>query len=42
MFENTFQNQKKMDMDVRMLAPGMYFVDIRNGYGRETKKIVIE
>ncbi|MBP6680570.1 MAG: T9SS type A sorting domain-containing protein [Saprospiraceae bacterium] len=42
MLENTFQNQDKMVIDLRTLAPGMYFVEIRNGSGRETKKIVVE
>lgn len=37
-----FQNQEKINLDLSTLAPGMYFVEIRNGSGRETKKIVIE
>lgn len=42
MREKTFQDQEKMDMDLSAIAPGMYFVEIRNGLGRETQKIVIE
>jgi hypothetical protein len=42
MLEKTFQDQETMDMDWSTIAPGMYYVEIRNGYGREIKKIVIE
>lgn len=40
--EKTLHNQEKMNMDVSTLAPGMYFVEIRNEYNIKTKKILIQ
>ena len=38
----SFGQGEKMDLDVHTLTSGMYFVEIRNESGRETRKIVIE
>ncbi|HZV70159.1 MAG TPA: T9SS type A sorting domain-containing protein [Saprospiraceae bacterium] len=42
MLGKKFQNQEKMDMDVSVLAAGMYLVEIRNEDGTEIKKMVIQ
>jgi LEA14-like dessication related protein len=40
--QRKFQNPTPVEMDVSMLAKGIYLVKIQTGAGIESKKLVIE